>query len=174
MDEPLIFKKSAEGRCGISAPRPDVPLVEPDKTLPKFLIREDIEGFPELSEPDVVRHYTRLSEWNFGVDNGFYPLGSCTMKYNPKINEDAATLEKFTAMHPYQPEELAQGSLRLIYELEKDLAEICGMHTVSTHPAAGAQGELAGMLIMSAYFKDKGRARHKVIIPDTAHGTNPA
>jgi glycine dehydrogenase subunit 2 len=174
VDELLLFERSAEGRVGVAAPRPDVPLVEPEKVIPKLLIRDDIAGFPELSEPDVARHYTRLSEWNFGVDNGFYPLGSCTMKHNPKVNEDAANMEKFRAVHPYEPESLTQGSLRIIYELEAMLAEICGMDAVTAQPAAGAHGELTGMLMMAAYFRDKGSVRHKVVIPDTAHGTNPA
>jgi glycine dehydrogenase subunit 2 len=133
-----------------------------------------IPDFPDLSELEVVRHYTRLSQWNFGVDTGMYPLGSCTMKYNPKINEFQANRPEFAGAHPLMPSHLAQGGLRLIFELEGRLAEITGMDAVSTQPAAGAQGELAGMLIMYAFHKSKGSPRSKIIVPDTAHGTNPA
>ena len=137
-------------------------------------MRDRIEGFPEVSEMDAVRHYTRLSQWNFGVDSGFYPLGSCTMKYNPKVNEAVCRLPGLSMIHPYEPEELVQGALELMYELEGYLAEISGMDAVTLQPSAGAHGELCGLLMMAAYFKDKGRARTKIIIPDTAHGTNPA
>lgn len=129
---------------------------------------------PEVSEIDVVRHFTRLSQMNFCVDTNFYPLGSCTMKYNPRINEDAARLEGFTKLHPYQPIEQCQGILKLLYELEQILVNISGMPAFTLQPAAGAHGELTGMLIIRAYLEKKGETRHKIIIPDSAHGTNPA
>lgn len=174
MDEPLIFEKSSAKRKGVSVPRSDCPEINPQDVISKEFLRDDIKGFPEVSEIDVVRHFTRLSQWNFGVDTGFYPLGSCTMKYNPKINEDIARLHGFSMLHPYEPEELIQGALQLMYELKGFLAEISGMDTVTLQPAAGAHGELCGMLMIAEYFKEKGKPRKKVIIPDTAHGTNPA
>jgi len=174
MNEPLIFERSSEGKRGIDIPKSDVFEVRPEDVIPADLLRTDIEGFPEVSEVDVVRHFTRLSQWNYGVDTGFYPLGSCTMKYNPKVNEDIARLPGFARIHPYQPESLSQGALQLIYDLERYLAEISGMDAVTLQPAAGAQGELCGMLMMAAYFAKTGKPRRKVIIPDTAHGTNPA
>ena len=174
MEEPLIFEKTAETRRGISIPKSDAGEVAPEDVIPMEFLREDIPGFPSVSEMETVRHFVRLSQWNFGVDTGFYPLGSCTMKYNPKINEDIARLPGFSNVHPYQPEELSQGALRLMYELEGFLGEISGMDAVTLQPAAGAHGELCGMLMIAKYFKEKGKPRKKVIIPDTAHGTNPA
>lgn len=174
MDEPLIFERSSKGRRGIEIPPSDVGEVRPEDVIPVELLRDDIEGFPEVSEVDIARHFIRLSQRNFGVDTGFYPLGSCTMKYNPKVNEDIARLPGFMKVHPYQPEVLSQGALQLMYELEDYLAEISGMDAVTLQPAAGAHGELCGMLMIAAYFRDKGKPRKKVIIPDTAHGTNPA
>ncbi|MBI5343763.1 MAG: aminomethyl-transferring glycine dehydrogenase subunit GcvPB [Deltaproteobacteria bacterium] len=174
MEESLIFERSVKGRQGVSPDGFDVPAVDIKRHIPDNLLRPDIEGFPEVSEMDVVRHYTRLSQWNFGVDTGFYPLGSCTMKYNPKVNEDMAGLEGFARLHPYQPEETVQGALALMYELQEAMAEISGMDEVTLQPSAGAQGELCGLLMIAAYFKDKERPRHKILIPDTAHGTNPA
>lgn len=174
LEEPVIFEKSAPGRVGIGPAHPDVPEADPASTLPAKFLRDAIEGFPDVAEVDVMRHYTRLSEWNFGVDSGFYPLGSCTMKYNPKINEAAARMPGFAMLHPYQPEALTQGALELMHSLENYLAEISGMEAVTLQPSAGAHGELCGLLMMSAYFKDQGRPRTKIIIPDTAHGTNPA
>ena len=138
------------------------------------MIRRDLDGFPELSEVEIIRHFTRLSHWNYGVDSGFYPLGSCTMKYNPKINEDLARLPGFASAHPYLPEELSQGALQILFELEKYLAEVSGMDRVTLQPSAGAQGELTGMLMIRAYLTDRGNPRQKVLVPDTAHGTNPA
>lgn len=173
-NEPLIFEKSAPGRVGIGPAPSDVPEADPEKTLGGKFLRDGIEGFPDLSEMDAVRHYTRLSQWNFGLDSGFYPLGSCTMKYNPKINEAVSRLPGFAHIHPYQPEELTQGALELMHSLEGYLAEITGMEAVTLQPSAGAHGELCGLLMMAAYFKSKGRPRTKIIIPDTAHGTNPA
>ena len=131
-------------------------------------------NLPELSEVDVVRHYTRLSTWNFGLDTGMYPLGSCTMKYNPKINEAMAALPGFANLHPLLPDECMQGALKLMYEFEQDLLKITGMKAATLEPAAGAQGELTGMLMIHAYHAHKGRQRSKLIMPSTAHGTNPA
>ncbi len=172
MEEKLIFEMSVKGRHGVLPGGFDVPGESPGEVLPGVALRDDIEGFPEVSEGDVVRHFTRLASRNFGIDTGFYPLGSCTMKYNPKINEEIARLEGFARLHPYEPPELCQGALELMYELERYLAEISGMDAVTLQPAAGAQGELCGMLMIGAYFRDKGKPRGKVIIPDTAHGTN--
>jgi glycine dehydrogenase subunit 2 len=168
-NEPLLWEKGRHGRSGMSLPRRDV---EP-APLPDDLVREPPD-FPDLSELEVIRHYTRLSQWNFAVDVGMYPLGSCTMKYNPKINDKLAALPGFAAAHPLLPRQLAQGALRLMWELERCLAEITGMDAVSLQPAAGAQGEFAGMQIIFAYHKRAGRQRSKIIVPDTAHGTNPA
>ncbi len=170
LDENLLFEQSQPGRVGYSISSPDVPLVAPDSRL----LRDEIADFPELSEVDVVRHYTRLSTWNYGVDSGFYPLGSCTMKYNPKINEVAARLPGFANIHPQTPEALNQGALELMYNLQRDLGEISGFPAITLQPAAGAQGEFAGMLMIRAWHEANGQKRHKVIIPDTAHGTNPA
>ncbi len=174
LEEPVIFEKSSPGRTGVEPASFDVPEADIEGIISRQMLRGSIEGFPDVSEMDIVRHYTRLSQWNFGVDSGFYPLGSCTMKYNPKVNEEAARLPGFAMLHPYEPEELTQGALQLMYELENYLAEISGMDAVTLQPSAGAHGELCGLLAISAYFKDKGRPRTKVIIPDTAHGTNPA
>ena len=173
-DEPVIFERSSPGRAGVEVRAFDVPVSDAASLIPKNLLRDSIEGFPEVSELDTVRHYTRLSQWNFGVDTGFYPLGSCTMKYNPKINEDIAVLPGFSLLHPYQPEELVQGALELISDLEEYICEISGMDAVTLQPSAGAHGELCGLLMIAAYFRGTGRPRHKIIIPDTAHGTNPA
>ena len=163
----LIFEKSVKGRKGISLPELDV--AKKEGLIPKGLIRENI-NLPELSEVDIIRHFTALSKRNFGVDDGFYPLGSCTMKYNPKINEDISRFEGFTQLHPYN--EFNQGALQLMYELEQDLKEISGMDAVSLAPAAGAHGELTGLMMIKAYFEDEDR---KIILtPDSSHGTNPA
>lgn len=169
LNEPLLWEKGKHGRCGMSLPNPDVPHTPPNEEL-----IGEIPDWPGLSEVDVVRHYTRLSQWNYGVDSGMYPLGSCTMKYNPKINEHVAALNGFAQAHPLLPARLAQGALRLMHELEQFLAEITGMDAVSLQPAAGAQGELSGMLMIFAYHRSKGARRRKIIVPDTAHGTNPA
>jgi len=169
LNEPLLWEKGKKGRSGFSLPRRDVE---------GFPLDENLIGagpdFPDLSEVDVIRHYTRLSTWNFGVDTGMYPLGSCTMKYNPKTNEKQAALPGFAKAHPLLPSDLSQGALQLMYELEHLLAEITGLDAVSLQPAAGAHGELTGMLIFYAYHQKQGSPRSKIIIPDTAHGTNPA
>jgi glycine dehydrogenase subunit 2 len=145
-EEPLLFERSRPGRVGYSLPRLDVPEVDAGAILPDGALRDDIPGLPELSEVEVVRHFTRLSTWNASVDLGLYPLGSCTMKYNPKLNETVARLPGFASAHPLQPVELLQGYLHLAYELERHLAEISGMDRISLQPAAGAQGELAGIM----------------------------
>jgi glycine dehydrogenase subunit 2 len=170
MPEPLIYDLSATGRQALSLPQSDVP----PSPLPDDLIRADLP-LPEVSELDVVRHFVRLSQLNHAVDIGFYPLGSCTMKYNPKINEDAARLPGFAFSHPLQHSGLSQGNLALMYELQEWLAEIGGFAGVSLQPAAGAHGELTGILIVRAYHRSRGDAkRTKILIPDSAHGTNPA
>ena len=169
LNEPLLWERGKKGRCGFSMPAGDVPR----NPLPAELTG-DGPDFPDLSEIEVVRHYTRLSTWNFGVDTGLYPLGSCTMKYNPKINEKLAGLQGFAGAHPLLPSEFSQGALRLMFDLERFLAEITGLDAVTLQPAAGAQGELTGMLIVHAYHRHQGKQRTKILIPDTAHGTNPA
>lgn len=169
LNEPLLWEIGKKGRHGFSLPGRDTG----SYPLPEDLTREDLD-FPDLSEVDVIRHYTRLSQWNFGVDTGMYPLGSCTMKYNPKINEKMVSLPGFAGAHPLLPHDLCQGILKLMVALENHLREITGMDAVTLQPAAGAHGELAGMLIFYAYHKSKGSQRSKIIIPDTAHGTNPA
>lgn len=169
LNEPLLWEKGRKGRFGYSMPRQDVPVTPMDESL-----TANGPDFPDLSEVDVIRHYTRLSTWNFGVDTGMYPLGSCTMKYNPKTNERQAALPGFAGAHPLLPGELSQGALALIARLEGFLSEITGMEATSLQPGAGAHGELAGMLLIHAYHQKTGSSRSKIIIPDTAHGTNPA
>jgi len=171
-EEPLIFEQGGQGRKGYSLPRWNVAEVETKSIIPSHLVRDDLEGFPQLSEIDVVRHFTRLSQWNYGVDSGLYPLGSCTMKYNPKVNETIAGMKGFTNLHPYTPGGLAQGALRVMHELGEYLAEITGMDHVSLQPAAGAQGELTGIRMVKACLQARGDGRKKVLVPDTAHGTN--
>ena len=171
----LIFELSVPGRVGYSLPEADVPEADPARLLPKQHLRAKPAELPEVSEFDVVRHYTRLSRLNYGLDTHFYPLGSCTMKYNPKLNEDMARLPGFARLHPLTPDEAAQGALRLMVELGEALAEIVGMDAVSLQPAAGAQGELTGILMIRAYHLEREkRPRQKVLVPDSAHGTNPA
>lgn len=170
MTEPILCEISAAGRKGIRFPEPDVPLAD----LPAGLLRQDLP-MPELSEVDVVRHYTRLSVLNYSIDTGYYPLGSCTMKYNPKINEDIARLPGFAFIHPLQPAETVQGCLALMYNLQEWLQEITGMGGCTLQPAAGAHGELTGVMIIRAYQQDRGQPqRDKILVPDSAHGTNPA
>lgn len=168
----LIFELSRTGRIAHSLPVLDVP--EADELSPEYL-REEAADLPEVSELDLMRHYTELSRRNHGVDNGFYPLGSCTMKYNPKVHEDVARLSGFAKIHPYQAEDTVQGALQLLYELQRDLAEITGMDEVTLQSAAGAQGEWTGLMMIKAYHQSRGEGtRNKVIVPDSAHGTNPA
>jgi glycine dehydrogenase subunit 2 len=171
-EEPLIFEKSRPGRSASSLPRYELPRAE----LPAALARAEAPRLPELAEPDLARHFSALAERNFGVDSGFYPLGSCTMKYNPRLNERLAALPGFADLHPHQSPEDAQGALELCFRLQEALAEIAGLDAVSLQPAAGAQGELTGLMLVRAYFQDRGEleTRRKVVVPDTAHGTNPA
>ncbi|HVQ75570.1 MAG TPA: aminomethyl-transferring glycine dehydrogenase subunit GcvPB [Candidatus Binatia bacterium] len=170
----LVFELSAPGRIAHSLPECDVPVGDAAALLPREFLRAAPAELPEVSELDVVRHYSRLSQMNYGVDTHFYPLGSCTMKYNPKVNEDMARLDGFARLHPLTPEAGAQGALQLMWELAQDLAEVAGMDHVSLQPAAGAQGELAGVLMIRAYHLARGERRTKVLVPDSAHGTNPA
>jgi glycine dehydrogenase subunit 2 len=168
--EPLLFELSKPGRRGVPVPECDVPVQEVPAAL-----RRDALPLPEVAERDVVKHFTRLSHLNYAIDLGIYPLGSCTMKYNPRINEDAARQAGFVQLHPYQPAETIQGALELLYELQGYLAEISGFDAVTLQPAAGAHGELTGILVVRAYHESRGdTARTKVIVPDSAHGTNPA
>jgi len=170
MTEPTIYELSSPGRQGVRFPEPDVP----QSPLPTEFRRKDLP-LPEVSEVDVVRHFTRLSQKNYGVDLGIYPLGSCTMKYNPKINEVAARLPGFAFTHPLQPEDTVQGNLYLMYTLQEWLMEISGFAGITLQPAAGAQGELTGVLIIQKYHADRGDTKRKrILIPDSAHGTNPA
>ncbi len=174
-DMALIFELSKPGRKAYSLPACDVPEKDVDSLIPGALLRDKPPELPETSEVDAIRHYTKLSGRNRGVDSGFYPLGSCTMKYNPKINEDIAALEGFSGVHPYQDAETVQGCLAVLYKTGEMLAEITGMDSVSLQPAAGAHGELAGLMVIKAWHEHKGDfKRKKIIVPDSAHGTNPA
>jgi glycine dehydrogenase subunit 2 len=173
-EKALIFEMSHPGRVAYSLPDSDVPDVNIDELLPAKFRRQTEPDLPEVYEVDVIRHYTALSRRNFGVDNGFYPLGSCTMKYNPKINEDVARFPGFAHIHPYQPEESIQGAMELLYNLQHDLEAITGMDRVTLQPAAGAHGEWTGLMMIRAYHESRGEHRTKVICPDSAHGTNPA
>jgi glycine dehydrogenase subunit 2 len=173
--EKLIFEKGAAGRRAATLPALDVPAEPLEQLIPAHLLRQEPAPLPEVSEIEVVRHYTHLSQRNFGVDTGFYPLGSCTMKYNPKLNEDMAELPGFARIHPLQPDATVQGALQLVYELEQELAEIAGMARVTLQPSAGAHGELTGLMLIKAYHHSRGEEhRNLVLIPDNAHGTNPA
>jgi len=171
--ERLLFEVSSPGRRGIDLPPSEYPDAGTGGIDGRHL-RAEIDGFPELSEFDVVRHFTRLSRWNYAIDLGLYPLGSCTMKYNPRFNENAARIEGFACSHPLAAEEDAQGTLALINELERMLAEITGMRAVSLQPPAGASGEQTGVMMMRSLLADRGERRSVVLIPDSAHGTNPA
>lgn len=173
MSMDLIFEKSRLGRRAGSLPPCDVPPVVMAEAIGEGLLRDDVD-LPEVGEAEIIRHYTHLAQKNFGVDQGFYPLGSCTMKYNPRINEEIARLDGFTSLHPCTPLEDCQGNLRIIWELERYLAEICGMDAFTVQPAAGAHGELTGIMVMKKYFAARGEMRTHMLIPDTSHGTNPA
>jgi glycine dehydrogenase subunit 2 len=174
-EEPLLFERSRPGRRGVQIDPPGVPAVDPAALLGADLVRPDLDGLPELSELDVVRHFTRLSQWNYSIDSGFFPLGSCTMKYNPRRNEIVAGLEGLANLHPLAEADDLQGVLALAAELEECLAEIAGLDRVALQPAAGAQGELVGMMLIAAHHRARGESqRNRVLIPDTAHGTNPA
>lgn len=173
--ENLIFSKSSAGRGEKYLAESFMPEIACDEIIPEQLRRREMPLLPQMTEGDVIRHFTRLSRLNYGVDTGFYPLGSCTMKYNPKINEDAANLPGFRNIHPYQPEDTVQGALCIMHETQKALAEIAGMDHVTLQPAAGAHGEFTGLMIIMAYHAHNGQhKRTKVIVPDSSHGTNPA
>ena len=174
VDRQTIYEKSRPGRRAFTLPEPGVPDVPLDDLVPAALRRGTPARLPEISELDLLRHFTGLSTLNYGVDSGSYPLGSCTMKYNPRVNEAAGRLEGFAGLHPYQPEALVQGALELMYDLECWLAEIAGLHATTLQPAAGAHGELTGLLVIRAAHLAEGRDPKRIIIPDTAHGTNPA
>jgi glycine dehydrogenase subunit 2 len=173
-NEPLIFERSSPGKVGYQLPDLDVPAVDPVSALGEENVRTEIAGFPEVSEVEVIRHFTRLSTWNYAIDLGMYPLGSCTMKYNPRINEAVARLEGLAWAHPYQPESLSQGAMEVIARLESALCEITGLDAVTLQPAAGAHGELTGILLVRAFLEGQGNPRKKILVPDSAHGTNPA
>jgi len=174
LDRRTIYEKSRPGRRASALPVLDVPDTPLDELVPAALLRRAPARLPEVSEIELLRHFTGLSTLNFGVDSGSYPLGSCTMKYNPRVNETIARLDGFAGLHPYQPQELVQGALELMDQLERWLAEIAGLHATTLQPAAGAHGELTGLLVIRAAHLAEGRDPKRVIIPDTAHGTNPA
>jgi len=173
-NEKLLFELSTPGKRGYQLPPMDVPEVDPAQTLGVGNVREEIKDFPEVSEVEVIRHFTRLSTWNYGIDLGLFPLGSCTMKYNPRVNETVARTEGLAWAHPYQPEELSQGAMEIVATLECMLGEIFGMDAVTLQPAAGAHGEFTGIMLIREYLASKGSPRKKVLAPDSAHGTNPA
>src|ERR1700759_2290412 len=172
-NEDLIFEKSSPGKKAYRLSELDVPAVDTASLLGD-MVRTDLGVMPELSEIEIVRHFTRLSTWNYAIDLGMYPLGSCTMKYNPRVNEMVARLEGIAEAHPYQPESLSQGALEVIRLLQSCLLDITGMDAITLQPAAGAHGEFTGILLVRAYHQSKGNPRRKIIIPDSAHGTNPA
>jgi glycine dehydrogenase subunit 2 len=173
-NEALLFERSSPGKRAYQLPELDVSAVNAAETLGAENVRGSIDGFPEVSEVEAVRHFTRLSSWNYSIDHGMYPLGSCTMKYNPRINEAVARIEGLAWAHPYQPEALSQGAMKVMAHLEAALAEIAGMDAVTLQPAAGAHGELTGILLIRALLESRGNPRRKILIPDSAHGTNPA
>jgi len=174
-EKSLIFEMSKPGRKAYSLPECDVPLIDADKLINKKFQRTIDAELPEVSELDAVRHFTQLSLKNHGVDSGFYPLGSCTMKYNPKVNETVAKYDGFTKIHPYQPETTVQGALKLMYEIGEMLSEITGMDQITLQPAAGAHGELTGLMVIKSYHINRGDLKRNIIVvPDSAHGTNPA
>jgi glycine dehydrogenase subunit 2 len=175
-NEALIFERSQPGRVGYKLPPLDVEENELDQIIPKDLLRnDDLEGMPEVSEVDVVRHFTRISTWNYAVDHGMYPLGSCTMKYNSRLNERVARILGIANLHPLSPEEDSQGALQIMHELQQHLAEITGLPGVSLQPAAGAHGEMTGIMLIRAFINkrdgDKAVNRKAMLIPDSAHGT---
>src|SRR6187551_293857 len=178
-NEGLIFERSQTGRVGYRLPKLDVDVIAIDDIIPaEFRRDDDLDGVPEVSEIDVVRHFTRISTWNYSIDLGMYPLGSCTMKYNSRLNERVARIGAFANLHPLTEEHDAQGALQVIYELEQHLAEITGLPGISLQPAAGAHGEMTGIMIIRAFLdaRDGAAASHRrtMLIPDSAHGTNPA
>jgi glycine dehydrogenase subunit 2 len=173
-NEEVIFDLGGACEEGYSLPEWQEGEADGASLLPAHLVRGEIEELPQVSEFEVLRHFTRLSQWNFSIDGGFYPLGSCTMKYNPRVNEAAAALPEFATLHPYQGADLSQGALQVMWELQNYLGEISGLPAVTLQPAAGAHGEMTGMLMIRAWHADRGRPRSRVLIPDSAHGTNPA
>lgn len=173
-NEGLIFEIGSPGKVGHQLPPLDVPEVDPAEALGAANVRTEIAGFPEVSEVEVIRHFTRLSTWNYAIDLGMYPLGSCTMKYNPRINEAVARYEGLAWAHPYQPESLSQGAMEVVAKLEEALCEITGLDAVTLQPAAGAHGELTGILLIRAALEARGNPRKTILVPDSAHGTNPA
>lgn len=174
MTEPLIFEKSIAGKKAYSLPKLNVPQPPLQELIPQEHMRKEPVPLPEVSEPEVVRHFTRLSQKNYSVDTNMYPLGSCTMKYNPKINETIVQTKEWSSIHPYQPEKVSQGILKLLYETQNYLCEICGMDAVSLQPAAGAHGEFLGLLLIKAYHKMRKEKRTTIIVSDSSHGTNPS
>ena len=172
-NEGLIFEKSSPGKKAYQLPPLDVPAVDAEALLGDS-VREDLGQMPEVSEIEIIRHFTRLSTWNYAVDHGMYPLGSCTMKYNARVNEAVARLLGLAEAHPYQPEKISQGALRIIKMLSEQLIEITGMDAITLQPAAGAHGEMTGILLVRAYLESQGNPRKKILVPDSAHGTNPA
>jgi glycine dehydrogenase subunit 2 len=173
-NEDLIFEESSPGKVGYQLPELDVPAVDPKQALGAGNVRSEITGFPEVSEVEVIRHFTRLSTWNYAIDLGMYPLGSCTMKYNPRVNELVARLDGMAWPHPYQPDELSQGAMEITARLEQALIEITGLDAVTLQPAAGAHGELTGIQLVRSYLESQGNPRKRILVPDSAHGTNPA
>ena len=173
-DESLVFEISSPGKRAYQLPDLDVPAVDPAQALGAEAVRDQIEGFPEISEVEAIRHFTRLSTHNYAIDLGLYPLGSCTMKYNPRVNELVARTEGLAWAHPYQPDELAQGCMEVVAALETALLEITGMDAISLQPSAGAHGEWTGIMLVRALLESRGNARKKILVPDSAHGTNPA
>jgi glycine dehydrogenase subunit 2 len=173
-NEELIFERSSPGKVGYQLPDLDVPEVDPVKALGAAHVRSEIEGAPEVSEVEVIRHFTRLSTWNYAIDLGMYPLGSCTMKYNPRVNELVARLDGMAWPHPYQPDSVSQGAMEVIARLEQALLAITGLDAVTLQPAAGAHGEFTGILLVRALLESRGNPRKRILVPDSAHGTNPA
>jgi glycine dehydrogenase subunit 2 len=173
-NEALLFEMSSPGKKAYQLPPLDVPAIDPAEALGAENVRGEIAGFPEVSEVEVVRHFTRLSTWNYAIDLGLFPLGSCTMKYNPRINEAVARIGGLAWAHPYQPESLSQGAMEIIAVLEHALGAIFGLDAVTLQPAAGAHGEFTGIMLIRAYLASQGNPRKKVLVPDSAHGTNPA
>ncbi|HYO80232.1 MAG TPA: aminomethyl-transferring glycine dehydrogenase subunit GcvPB [Bryobacteraceae bacterium] len=172
--EDLLFEISSPGKKAYQLPELDVPAVDAAEALGSNQVRDEVDGFPEVSEVEAIRHFTRLSTWNYAIDLGMYPLGSCTMKYNPRVNELVARTEGLAQAHPYQPESLAQGAMEIMATLENALAEITGMDAVTLQPAAGAHGEMTGIFLIRALLQSRGNPRKTILIPDSAHGTNPA
>src|SRR5208283_5345913 len=172
-NEGLIFEKSSAGKAAWKLPPLDVPEVDASKLLGSSA-RKDLGNMPEVSEIEIIRHFTRLSTWNYAIDLGMYPLGSCTMKYNPRVNEAVSRIEGLAEAHPYRPDCLAQGILEVIDLLQRCLIEITGMDAITLQPAAGAHGEFTGILLVRAWHESHGNPRRKILIPDSAHGTNPA